>query len=459
MKTFIKHTVSVLAAIVGMSVNAAFTYNPNDKTLSDGVWTFTATLVRNTTDKLDVTGTNGSFAGSRESTIDLTTITDSDGNVYDAVSFSGVPSAGAKYLTEFIAPKCETIGAGSFRDNCTSLKKVELSSQSEQLNLKDRAFWNCSKLEEFIPSTLNVSSISIGCFYGCSSLSGELSLPKCTGIGDSAFRGCGKITSVSMPHVVKVGTYAFENCTSLETVITSEALKEIPMAAFKGCRSLSGDSIRGMLHPGITKLGSSYALFEMFNGCSNLDGEIEWNFPNLTTTNVVGNSCFKDCTRLEKVTFLTFAYEIRPDSFVNLAPGAKIYLHETPPSILHPKSIGNVTVPFSKVYLNEKNMIEGLAKIAEGYHVLLKKDFNNRNWTDYAVSSLRTRDHLVESYMKKDTSMCQYDEEKKEVELSCPEQREVIAFCVPRVSGAFQTNWPSFWLMKTTKSGLSVIVR
>jgi hypothetical protein len=91
--------------------------------------------------------------------------------------------------------------------------------------------------------------------------------------------------------------------------------------------------------------------------------------------------------------------------------------------------------------------------------VLLKKDFNNKNWTDYEGDSLRTRDNLVESYMKRDTSMCQYDEEKKEVKLSCPEQREVIAFCVSRVSGAFQNNWPSFWLMKTPKRGLSVIVR
>jgi hypothetical protein len=264
-----------------------------------------------------------------------------------------------------------------------------------------------------------------------------------------------------MPRVAKVGTYAFTDCTSLETVITSEALKEIPRAAFSGCRSLSGDSIRGMLHPGITKLGSNYAQFEMFNGCSNLDGEIEWNFPNLTTTNVVGNSCFKDCTRLEKVAFLTFAYEIRPDSLVNLAPGAKIYLHETPPSIIHPMSIGNETAPFSKVYLNEKNMIEGLAKIAEGYHVLLKKDFNNEKWKEYVGvnNSERTRDNLVKFYMKRDTSMCQYDEVNNKVELSCPEQREVIAFCVPRVPGAFQNNWPSFWLMKTPKRGFSVSVR
>jgi hypothetical protein len=104
-------------------------------------------------------------------------------------------------------------------------------------------------------------------------------------------------------------------------------------------------------------------------------------------------------------------------------------------------------------------MIEGLAKIAEGYHVLFKKDFNNSKWTDYADKSLRTRDDLVEYYMKRDTSMCQYDEEKKEVKLSCPEQREVIAFCIPRVPGAFQKNWPSFWLMKTPKRGFSVSVR
>ena len=383
--------------------------------------------------------------------------TDSDGNFYKAVSFFGVPAAGAQFLTEFIAPECKSFANKSCFEGKSKLKKVELNPLFSVF--KNNAFKGCAALEEFSPLILNVTSIGDNCFYGCSSLVGDFILEECTSLGGNAFLGCKKITSVKIPKVTSIGTYAFSGCTSLETVITSEALKEIPRAAFSGCCSLSGDSIRGMLHPGITKLGSNYAQFEMFNGCSNLDGEIEWNFPNLTTTNVVGNSCFKDCTRLDKVTFLTFAYEIRPDSLVNLAPGAKIYLHETLPSIIHPKSIGNVTTPFSKVYLNEKNMIEGLAKIAEGYHVLLKKDFNNSKWTDSAFGSDRTRDNLVESYMKRDTSMCQYDEEKKEVELSCSEQREVIAFCVPRVSGAFQGNWPAFWLMKTPKRGFSVIVR
>lgn len=454
MKSYIKCIIALLAAITGISANAAFTYNPNDKTLTDGTWTFTATE-GNTPDQLKVDGTNGSFdkeAG--DCKIDLTTITDSDGNFYKAVSFSGVPADGAE-LTEFIAPEC--IQISSFEGK-SKLKKVELNPLVSYFPQK--AFKDCAALEEFSPRNLKVKSIEANCFYGCSSLGGEFILEECTSLGGNAFRDCKKITSVKIPKVTSIGTYAFSGCSSLETVITSEALEEIPRAAFSGCCSLSGDSIRGMLHPGITKLGSNYAQFEMFNGCSNLDGEIEWNFPNLTTTNVVGNSCFKDCTRLDKVTFLTFAYEIRPDSLVNLAPGAKIYLHETPPSIIHPKSIGNVTTPFSKVYLNEKNMIEGLAKIAEGYHVLLKKDFNNENWQEYADTSLRTRDQLVELYMKKDTSMCQYDEEKKEVELSCPEQREVIAFCVSRVPGAFKENiLPSFWLMKTPKRGFSVIVR
>ena len=454
MKSYIKCIIAVLAAITGISANAAFTYNPNDNTLTGGGWTFTVTRDNNITDELRVVGTNGSFdkeAG--ECKIDLTTITDSDGNFYKAVSFSGVPADGAE-LTEFIAPECKQIS--SFEGK-SKLKKVELNPLVSYFPQK--AFKDCAALEEFSPRNLKVESIEANCFSGCSSLGGEFILEECTSLGISAFSGCKKITSVKIPKVTSIGTSAFSSCSSLETVITSEALKKIPMAAFSGCESLSGDSIRKMLHSGITHLGDTYAKFGQFSGCSNFDGELIWNFPSLASTNIVGQDTFYNCIKLEKVIFKTPVLKTFKYALVNLAPGAEIYFHDTPPVTIMAQSIGNISEPFSKVYLNEKNMIEGLAKIAEGYHVLLKKDFNNSKWTDYANKSLRTRDQLVEFYMKRDTSMCQYDEEKKEVELSCPEQREVIAFCVPRVSGAFQTNWPAFWLMKTPKRGFSVIVR
>jgi hypothetical protein len=365
-----------------------------------------------------------------------------------------VPADGAE-LTEFIAPECKQISSFEGKLN---LRKVELNPLVSYF--PKNAFKGCAALEEFSPLILNVTSIPDNCFYGCSSLVGEFILEECTSIAGSAFRNCEKITSVKIPKVTSIGTYAFSGCASLETVITSEALKKIPREAFSGCESLSGDSIRKMLHSGITYLGTEYGQFGQFSGCSNFDGELIWNFPSLATANnIVGEKTFYNCIKLEKVIFKTPVIQTFKYALVNLAPGAEIYFHDTPPEKINAQSIGNMSGPFPKVYLNEKNMIEGLAKIEKGYHVLLKKDFNNSKWTDYAVNSLRTRDNLVESYMKKDTLMCQYDEEKKEVKLSCPEQREVIAFCVPRVPGAFQKNWPSFWLMKPTKRGLSVTVR
>lgn len=454
MKSYIKCIIALLAAITGISANAAFTYNHNDNTLTGGGWTFTATRDNNITDELRVVGTNGSFdkeAG--ECKIDLTTITDSDGKNYKAVSFSGVPADGAE-LTEFIAPECKQIS--SFEGK-SKLKKVALNPLVSSFPKK--AFKDCAALEEFSPRNLKFEGIADYCFDGCLLLGGDFILEECTSLGAYAFRNCKKITSVEIPKVTSIGTYVFSGCTSLQTVITSEALKKIPKEAFSGCESLSGDSIRKMLHSGITHLGSTYAQFGQFSGCSNFDGELIWNFPSLATTNIVGQDTFYNCIKLEKVIFKTPVLETFKYALVNLAPGAEIYFHDTPPVKIYAQSIGNMSGPFPKVYLNEKNMIEGLAKIAEGYHVFLKEDFNNRDWTDYADKSLRTRDNLVESYMKRDTSMCQYDEEKKEVELSCPEQREVIAFCVPRVPGAFQTDWPAFWLMKTPKRGFSVIVR
>lgn len=408
----------------------------------------------NITDELRVVGTNGSFdeeAG--ECKIDLTTITDSDGNFYKAVSFSGVPADGAE-LTEFIAPEC--IQISSFEGK-SKLKKVELNPLVSYL--PKSAFNGCAALEEFSPRNLKVESIPDYCFSGCSSLVGEFILEECTSLGTSAFMGCKKITSIEIPKVTSIGTSAFSSCSSLKTVITSEALKKIEKEAFSGCESLSGDSIRKMLHSGITHFGKTHSQCSVFNGCSNFDGELIWNFPSLATTNAVGELAFHNCIKLEKVIFKTPVFQTFKYALVNLAPGAEIYFHDTPPVKITAQSIGNMSGPFSKVYLNEKNMIEGLAKIAEGYHVLLKKDFNNENWKEYAVSSLRTRDNLVKSYMKRDTSMCQYDEVNNKVELSCPEQREVIAFCVPRISGAFKENWPAFWLMKTPKRGFSVIVR
>ena len=166
MKSYIKSIIAVLAAITGFSANAAFIYNPNDNTLSDGVWTLHATLAKNSTDELEVYGSEGSFNGTEPSPINLTEIYDAGRKRYKAVSFetfshhdpsSSTLSEHIDKLTEFIAPDCRKLaGSGCFK-NCSVLTNVYLNSSVTNF-AGHRPFAGCSSLKLFHPRVLNITS-------------------------------------------------------------------------------------------------------------------------------------------------------------------------------------------------------------------------------------------------------------------------------------------------------------
>ena len=57
-----------------------------------------------------------------------------------------------------------------------------------------------------------------------------------TAIGSSAFYGCNKLTSVSLPASIKsINSSAFKNCTSLVTINLPEGMTSIGSNAFEGC--------------------------------------------------------------------------------------------------------------------------------------------------------------------------------------------------------------------------------
>ncbi|MBQ9418616.1 MAG: leucine-rich repeat domain-containing protein [Bacteroidales bacterium] len=60
---------------------------------------------------------------------------------------------------------------------------------------------------------------------------------KVVAIGERAFAGCGKITSVSLPTSLKsIGAYAFVQCTGLKgSIVIGEAVESIGNSAFFGC--------------------------------------------------------------------------------------------------------------------------------------------------------------------------------------------------------------------------------
>ena len=86
-----KRMVFCMAAAVFVFAGAArasWMFDPDTGSLTDGVWTLNATLVKNTTDQLDVSGQMGSFNGTDPCPIDLTEIYDSSDNRYYAVCFA-----------------------------------------------------------------------------------------------------------------------------------------------------------------------------------------------------------------------------------------------------------------------------------------------------------------------------------------------------------------------------------
>lgn len=102
-------------------------------------------------------------------------------------------------LVEVLAgTKCVGVNINAFQ-NCTTLKKVELSNVT---GILQRAFGGCTSLEEVI-------------------------IPLCTELSDDVFAGCSSLKSVSCPNLsVRIGT-AFSQCENLE-VVDFSALESVP---------------------------------------------------------------------------------------------------------------------------------------------------------------------------------------------------------------------------------------
>ncbi len=469
MTRLIPCVVTAVVAFAGGAANASWTYDPSDGTLTDGVWTLHATLVKNTADQLDVSGQKGSFNGTDPSPIDLTEIYDSSNNRYYAVSFACFNSYSGAWngskgamlnpykdmLTQFIAPDCKKISEAGCFLNCTALTTVQLNGTVTSF-ANHRPFQGCTSLVSFYPRTLNIPSIPTQCFDGCSNLAGEFIFPACTGNngGGKWFNGCSRIESVEMPLITSIPGASFSGCSSLTNVVFSESLDTIMTSVFSGCTSLPGNCIRPMLSPGLIKLGNNNTDVKyIFQNCTSFDGELEWNFPALTSTNVVGQSLFEGCTNLTTVTFKTDVLEIRGSAFKNLAPAAQMHLQATVPAIAA-QALGNIRGPYPLVYLRD-NQDEWITELETNYHVMRKADFNNREWTETAGANTRTRANMVER-MIEDTLMCSQDATTGDVSV----RQKVLAFCMRRYQGSnFRKDYGCFWLLREPSTGTRIMVQ
>jgi hypothetical protein len=166
---------------------------------------------------------------------------------------------------------------------------------------------------------------------------GEVAIPESidgrpvTQIGDAAFSGCTRLTSITIPNsVTTIGNSAFGGCTSLSSVSIPDSVTELGPWAFDGCTSLTGvripryvlrfvmsfESCRSLTYIDVAEDNPSYSSSEgvllnkarttLIRCPAGKSGS--YAIPESITT--IGELAFYRCTRLTSVTI--------PDSVVSL---------------------------------------------------------------------------------------------------------------------------------------------
>ena len=92
-------------------------------------------------------------------------------------------------------------------------------------------------------SSSSATSIGDSAFQGCSKLT-TVDFPVATSIGSSAFQGCSKLTTVDFPVATSIGSSAFYSCRNLTTADFPVATS-IGSSAFRMCSKLKSLVLRG----------------------------------------------------------------------------------------------------------------------------------------------------------------------------------------------------------------------
>ena len=158
----------------------------------------------------------------------------------------------------------------------------------------NRAFNGCSRLTSLtLPAS--ITEIRNYAFRGCSGLT-SLNLPAgITYIGEGTFYGCSGLTSLTIPTGVSIiNEYAFYDCSSLTRLDLPSSIREIYHSAFMNCRNLTSLTIPS----NVTSISS-----RAFSGCSSLK-----NITLPTRIFEIGDYAFYGCSNLNS---LTLSYELR----------------------------------------------------------------------------------------------------------------------------------------------------
>ncbi len=277
----------------------------------------------------------------------LETVTFATGSELSALGSNTFYNSGIK---EIVVPKGVT-SLGTYSINTTKQTITHTCTASTTVNL----FYGCENLTkvEFLGSVTKIGGYA---FYGCTSLAMDIpetatvigqfafantgatsyTIPKglstgTTALGNGAFAYNEKLVefkiasgnkkyvvdeeskalltstktlvcypaglegeggTVTVPKGVTIGAYAFAGCANVKSITLPADTTTIPNYAFAGATGLTTFTVPA----GVTKIGTSYSLGYVFDGCTALE---EVNF--LGDVTLIGGHAFRNCTSLTSI--------------------------------------------------------------------------------------------------------------------------------------------------------------
>ena len=160
----------------------------------------------------------------------------------------------------------------------------------------------------------SVTSIGLGAFHNCSSLT-SITIPESvTSIGDFAFYGCSSLTSITIPNsVTAIGFGVFHGCSSLTSITIPNSVTRIGMSAFHDCSSLTSITIPNS----VTSIGEcAFVGTALYDNPSNWDNRALYigdclirladgyvgDYNIKESTRLIANDAFWDCESLTSIT-------------------------------------------------------------------------------------------------------------------------------------------------------------
>ena len=188
---------------------------------------------------------------------------------------------------------------------CPRAKDGIVKISSSVTRIGEWAFDGCDKLSSVIIPE-GVISIDHYAFRDCTHLTSPDLPPSLTNIGDYAFEHCTRLTSIIVPDGVhRIGQHTFYGCEGLSSVSLPQSLTVIDCQAFENCSGLTSVAIP----PGVKTIRDA-----AFQGCRGLTSiiipegveRIHW-------------LAFSNCSNLESVVIPTSVTSIGQDAFSGTA--------------------------------------------------------------------------------------------------------------------------------------------